>query len=120
MRLPGINFEIYWSILATAGLTVALIFFGGTEKSCAAGNLVFYMLLIGFPFSLVGIPFMMQVSDYFEIQNIHAYSSKSVLLVVWLIFFILGLIQATIIGKFWRKSKIYPSRPHATPPLAHR
>ncbi len=98
IKAAAIILKIY-CVLSILIAVLALAFFSGAKESDVAGNLVFSMLLLGFPGSLPAYPVALLVSDLFGTHDMAAYNSRLVLLSWWFVFFLFGAAQWS--GLLW-------------------
>jgi multisubunit Na+/H+ antiporter MnhE subunit len=70
-----------------AALAIAQVAFDGTQRSEVAGNLAFFGLLASFPAGFIALPLSL------ELLPSPAWSSRLSLTILWIPYFVLGLIQ---------------------------
>jgi hypothetical protein len=94
------RFLVLWIVVAIVGLLSALALLTGEKESEVAGTLVFSMLILGFPASVMAYPLGATVTAPFELQNLFAYNSRIILILWWASYFLLGLAQWWL-GAWW-------------------
>ena len=93
-----------WIVVTLGALALAQVLFTGEQSSEVAGNLVFALLILCFPSSIVGYPLALAAVAWFESQGLFPYNSRIVLFVWWGIFFGCGVAQwAAILCFFYRR-----------------
>ena len=106
------TFVSTYSTIALISITFSLLAFTGEKESEVAGNLIFSMLVIGFPGSLIAYPAGMFASDLYASYEMYAYDSRLVLSTLWLIYFCFGVIQW--LGIAWLLSYFKAKKQHRT------
>ena len=82
-----------------------MFYFTGAKDSDVPGNLVFSMLIIGFPSSIIAYPVASIALDLFKDFDLFVYNSRIVLAITWVTFFVFGAAQWSLIVELVKRYK---------------
>ena len=91
--------RVAWVALSVIALIVAQVYFTGEQSSEVSGNLIFFMLIVSVPSSVVGYFLMFIVVSLFESHGLFVYNSRIVLSLAWGVYFLCGLIQCYLLPR---------------------
>jgi hypothetical protein len=97
-----------WLVALALAWVLTQVFFLGEKSSEVAGNLIFALLILCLPSSLLAYPLALTASSVFESQGLFPYNSRLVLSVWWAVFFSCGMAQWVFI--FWLINRRNPRR----------
>jgi hypothetical protein len=109
LRVPNMGWlktiRLAWLVLSLLIFVTAQLMFSGQQSSEVAGNLVFIMLVLCLPVSMIGYIAMILVMYAFEPYGLFAYNNRIVLTAVWSVYFVCGLVQWYLIPLVWSRRK---------------